>query len=456
MMSVLINILAILVALGVLVSVHEYGHFIVARWCGVKVLRFSIGFGRPLWRRVSKQGTEFTLAWIPLGGYVRMLDEREGPVPGEQRQQAFNNKGVWQRIAVVSAGPLANFIFAIFAYWLVFMLTATQLVPVIGSVGAGSLAAQAGLKANQEIVAVDQQKVDSWQAINLALVRRLGDSGPLTISIKQPDSGGRVTKTIDLDHWLAGADNPEALDSLGISPLLPVLPAVIGQLSAGQPAAQAGLQPGDKVIKVNQQTVTDWSDFVSIIQSHPDKQLTLVVERQQQPVTLTLTPTAKKLADGQVIGHIGAGVQSAKQLDNLFRTYHYTPWSALLRAMQQTVDMIVINLVAIKKLLLGLISISNISGPVTIAQVAGQTAASGLVAFLSFLAFLSVALGVLNLLPVPVLDGGHLLYYLIEVVIRRPVPENIQAVGFKLGLLVIIGLMVLALFNDLTRLGLGH
>ncbi|MBN8411829.1 RIP metalloprotease RseP [Halomonas denitrificans] len=451
-MGLIQNILAVLVVLGLLVTFHEFGHFWVARRCGVKVLRFSVGFGKPLWSRVDRHGTEFAIAAIPLGGYVKMLDEREGNVPADQLDQAFNRKSVWARIAIVAAGPLANFLLALVAYWALFVAGTTTVVPVVGEVTPQSPAAEAGLEQGMEVTAVRGEPVRSWDDINLKLVAAIGASGSLAIETRAEGSSVARTYPVEVDNWLVGQDPPEPLGTLGIRPWRPDMPAVIGQLVENEPAVQAGLQPGDRVVAIDGEPVADWPDLVQRVRARPGEAMELDVQRGDASVTLSLTPRGNRLDDGSEIGYIGAGVAPVDWPQKYQRDIRYGPLEAVGQAASRTAEMTVLTFDAVRKMLVGLISPTNLSGPITIARIAGDTARSGLESFVNFMAYLSISLGVLNLLPIPVLDGGHLLYYLIEAVRGRPVSERTQAVGLKVGLALVGTLMIMALYFDVMRL----
>ncbi|MBY5923660.1 MULTISPECIES: RIP metalloprotease RseP [unclassified Halomonas] len=451
-MGLIQNILAVLVVLGLLVTFHEFGHFWVARRCGVKVLRFSVGFGKPLWSRVDRHGTEFAIAAIPLGGYVKMLDEREGNVPADQLDQAFNRKSVWARIAIVAAGPLANFLLALVAYWALFVAGTTTVVPVVGEVTPQSPAAEAGLEQGMEVTAVRGEPVRSWDDINLKLVAAIGASGSLDIETRAEGSSVARTYPVEVDNWLVGQDPPEPLGTLGIRPWRPDMPAVIGQLVENEPAVQAGLQPGDRVVAIDGEPVADWPDLVQRVRARPGEAMELDVQRGDASVTLSLTPRGNRLDDGSEIGYIGAGVAPVDWPQKYQRDIRYGPLEAVGQAASRTAEMTVLTFDAVRKMLVGLISPTNLSGPITIARIAGDTARSGLESFVNFTAYLSISLGVLNLLPIPVLDGGHLLYYLIEAVRGRPVSERTQAVGLKVGLALVGTLMIMALYFDVMRL----
>jgi len=446
------NVLAVIVVLGLLITFHEFGHFWVARRCGVKVLRFSVGFGKPLWSRRDRHGTEFAVAAIPLGGYVKMLDEREAPVPPEQRHQAFNTQSVWARIAIVSAGPLANFLLAIVAYWALFVAGTTAVAPVIGSVVPDSPAARAGLAGGEEIVAVRGDAVRSWDEINLKLVSAIGASGELGLHARDSVASEPREYRLPVDNYLVRQDPPRPLATLGITPWQPEMPPVLDQVVEGEAADRAGLEPGDEVLAVNGEPLTDWMDFVDRVRASPGEALSLEVARGGERLMLTLTPGVRDVPGGAAIGYVGAGVAPVEWPAEYRREIRYGPVAAVGQALARTGEMTLLTLDAIRKMLVGLISPSNLSGPITIAKVAGDTARTGVESFVGFIAYLSISLGVLNLLPIPVLDGGHLLYYVIEALRGRPVSERTQAVGLRIGLALVVTLMAMALYFDLMRL----
>jgi len=450
-MSALYMIVGTLVALGVLVTFHEFGHFWVARRCGVKVLRFSVGFGMPLVRWHDRRGTEFVIAAIPLGGYVKMLDEREGEVPADQLDQSFNRKTVRQRIAIVAAGPIANFLLAMVFFWVLAMLGSEQVRPVIGAVEADSIAARAGLVAGQEIVSIDGEPTTGWGAVNLQLVRRLGESGTVNVVVREQDSSAETRRALALDHWLKGADEPDPIKSLGIRPWRPALPPVLAELDPKGPAQAAGLKTGDRLLALDGQVLGEWQQVVDLVRVRPDTKIVLKVERDGAqidiPVTLAVRGEAKAAG-----GYLGAGVKSPEWPPSMVREVSFGPLAAIGEGAKRTWTMSVLTLESLKKMLFGELSVKNLSGPITIAKVAGASAQSGVADFLNFLAYLSISLGVLNLLPIPVLDGGHLLFYLVEWVRGRPLSDRVQGWGIQIGISLVVGVMLLALVNDLGRL----
>ncbi|QIL88739.1 RIP metalloprotease RseP [Microbulbifer harenosus] len=441
-----------LVALGVLVSFHEFGHFIVARWCGVKVLRFSIGFGRRLVSRYDRHGTEFTISAIPLGGYVKMLDEREGAVAPAELDRAFNRKSVWARMAIAAAGPIANFLLAIVLFWGVFLGGTSGPVPVVGDVEAGSLAAVAGLEPGQEILAVDDEPTPTWQALNWRLANRLGDSGHIKFSVRYPDSSLEYHMYADIDRWLAGREVPDPLEEIGLSLWVPEASMKLSQVMPGSPAEQGGLRVGDEIVATDGQAFSTWDDWTSYIKAHPQQPVQVTVVRDGVEQALTVTPDLVEVDGGETIGRVGVAPVAASWPEEKVRRYHYGVLSALNKGLKETWDKTLFTLDSLKKLLFGQLSTRNLSGPITIAKVAGTSADAGWQSFLSLLALLSISLGVLNLLPIPVLDGGHLLYYGIEAVKGSPVSERVQMIGLQVGMAMVLGIMALALYNDILRL----
>ncbi len=450
-MDLIQTILSFLVALLILVSIHEFGHFYVARRCGVKVHRFSIGFGKVLWSWRDKQGTEYAFAALPLGGYVKMLDEREGDVAPEERHMAFNNKSVWQRIAIVAAGPIANFLLAILLFWGLLLQGQRDLIPVIDTVAPDSVAAQAGLEHGQEIVEVDGISTPTWQALNKALLNRLGESGRISFKVAYPDSHFQYESEAQLDAWLRDAADPDPIAGLGITLFLPKIPPVVGEVVAASPAEKAGLKTDDKILQVDDLPIDDWQSWVEYVRKHPEAALQVQLERDAQVMEVTLIPELLE-ENGQRIGRVGVGVKPYTMPEDMIRSYNYSVAGAFVAGVNKTWETSGFVLLSVKKLILGEISTKNLSGPITIAKVAGSSAESGLRSFIGFVALLSVFLAVFNLLPIPVLDGGHLFYYFIEVIKGKPVSDKVQMLGYQVGLFLVISLSVLALYNDIMRL----
>ncbi|MCK0107374.1 RIP metalloprotease RseP [Marinobacter sp. S0848L] len=449
-MQIIQSVLALALTLGILVTLHEYGHFWVARRFGVKVLRFSVGFGKPLFSWYDRQGTEYAIAAIPLGGYVKMLDEREGPVPEELRDQAFTSKPPSQRIAIAAAGPIANFIFAILAYWLISVVGVTTVAPIVGSVAEDSTAERVGLQEGMEIHSVDGHRVTSWRDVNMRLLERAGEHGQVSLEISEQGSRGVVSGP--LNGWALSDDAPNPLAEFGVTPWRPEVPAVLGQVVEGGRAEAAGLQAGDRVLAVNGEPVDNWFALVEHIRNAPEQPIVLSIERNDAQLEVAVTPGARTLDDGQVIGFVGAGVEAISWPDEVLRNVQFGPLAAIPNAFHETWADTRLTLVAIKKMVTGLLSPTNLSGPITIARVAEASVSSGFEDFVRFLAYLSVSLGVLNLLPVPVLDGGHIVYYTIEAIRRKPLSERAQELGLRIGMALILTLMVFALYNDLMRL----
>lgn len=451
-MDSVLTIVWFLVALGVLVTFHEFGHFYVARRCGVKVLRFSVGFGKPLCTWTDKSGTQYTLAGIPLGGFVKMLDEREGDVAPELLDQAFNRKNVWQRIAIVAAGPVANFILAVVLFWAMLMPGTIDVAPVIGDVAAESVAAEAGLEAGQEILAVDGVLINTWQDLNRQLMKRLGETGTMTFKVKYADSSLEYESQASLNDWLKDEDEPDPVKGLGISFWRPTVEARVAEVIVDSPADQAGLMKGDLLVAADGETLNGWDALVSYIQARPGVDIQIGYERDGQFSSTSVTARSVELEDGRQVGQIGVAPARPVWPEEMLREQEYGVVSGFVKAVDKTWETSGFILLSLKKLIVGEISTKNLSGPITIAKVAGASAKAGISYYVSFLALLSVSLGVFNLLPIPVLDGGHLFYYFIEVVKGSPVSEKIQMAGYQVGLMMVMGLMVLALYNDVMRL----
>lgn len=460
-LEILTSVLALVVTLGILVTIHEFGHFWVARRCGVKVLRFSIGFGKAAKTWIGRDGVEYVIAPIPLGGYVKMLGQEDtsvadsGDIDPGQRHLSFAYKPLWQRMAIVAAGPIANFLLAILVFWIINIgYGVSGIAPVINSVVEDSPAWQAGLRSGDEILAVDNEPTIIWQQVTLQMLGRLGETGNVQLSVKPANRAGTRDVMIPIVDWMGDSTEPNPVADLGIIQF--EIPALIAGVTPDGRAEAGGLQARDRVVSVNGKTIRGWSHWVEVIRANPELPLDVAVERGGLIVNLVLQPARTEAEDGSSIGSIGAYVAETSLADiipaEMRREIRYNPLTAIQPALLETWNKSVFVLDSVKKMVIGLISVKNINGPITIAQVAGETATYGLDVYLGFLALLSISLGVLNLLPIPVLDGGHLLYYAIEAVIRRPVPERIQAWGLQLGLLLISGIMVLAIFNDVTRI----
>lgn len=449
MLSFLWSVGSFVLAIGVLVAFHEFGHFWVARRLGIRVLRFSIGFGRPLWRRVGRDGVEYVIAALPLGGYVKMLDEREGEVTAADLPRAFNRQPVWSRIAVVAAGPAANFLLAVALYWLVFVLGSPGLKPVLDEPAPESRAAAAGLHRGDEILAINESPVPTFQVLRGELIERALDSESLELEVRNPEGQVRHATMA-----LAGVrvDPIYLFQDMGLHPFQPEIPALLAEVIPGGAAEAAGLKAGDRLLDYDGAAISSWGPWAAWVRAHPGDMVTLGYERDgaRQSVSLIV---ATELVDGENIGRIGARVDVPAGLwDNLMTEYRLDAMDAAPAAIAQTLHMSGLTLKLLWRMVLGDVSVKNVSGPIQIAQVAGYTASIGLVSFLNFVAIVSVSLFVLNLLPVPVLDGGHLLYYGVEAVKGSPLSEQAQVFGQKIGLVLIVALMGLAIYNDILSL----
>jgi regulator of sigma E protease len=454
MLSVLWQAAAFIVAIGVLISFHEFGHFWVARRLGVKVLRYSIGFGRALWRRQGADGVEYVIAAVPLGGYVKMLDEREGDVPPSEAHRAFNRQGVWTRIAIVAAGPAANFLLAIATYWVVLTIGIDGLRPVIGEPGAHSRAALAGLRAGDEILAVNGDAVPTQQALRTKLMMSALFADGVVLDVRS--AGGQQRQApLALDGVRL---DPEFLfDDLGLTGYQPDIPPVLGTVLPGGPAEAAGFKAGDRLVawdsSFDRGAIRSWQQWAAWARSHPGDAVEVEIERDGRRQSLTVILASEARGEGPPLGRFGAVVDVPAALwDNLRTEHRLGVWAAVPAAVVETGRMSALTLAMLYYMVLGDVSVKNVTGPIQIAQFAGYTASIGLVSFLSFIAIMSVSLAVLNLLPVPVLDGGHLLYYTVELVKGSPLSDRAQAVGQHVGLALLIALMGLAFYNDILRL----
>lgn len=447
----LLTLLYFLLALLLLVTVHEYGHFQVARWCGVRVLRFSFGFGTVLARWHDKKGTEYAWSLFPLGGYVKMLDETEEDVPEADKPYAFNNQSLLVRAAIVLAGPLFNFIFAFVALWLVLVIGMHSLAPMVESVKPGSIAAQAGLTSQQEIIALNGEKINSWRDFQYAMMPLIGSQETISLTVKSLVDGKEKQLSLPLSHWQLDDKKPDPLKSLGIEPFIPKIPSIIGDIVPESPAAKSGLQVGDEIIRVDGKPLDDWMFLVEYVRDRPDTQLNLEINRKGKKEVIVFI-TGSQTNENKTEGFIGVRSQKVDWPAHWLRLEREGPISALGTALQQTVHLTGTTFILMGRLVTGKLGLNSISGPVGIAQGAGDSGRGGLVSYLFFLALVSISLGALNLLPIPMLDGGHLLYYAVEFIRRKPLSENVKSIGVYLGLVLLVALMFVALTNDISRL----
>lgn len=451
MIDLLVTVLWFLIAISVLVAIHEFGHFFVARLCNVKVLRFSIGFGHRIVSWTDKKGTEFAVSAIPLGGYVKMLDERETDIDPSDKAFTYNSKTVQQRIAIAMAGPLANFILAILLYWAIFLRGTVDYSPVIGHVDPNSFAALGGLEAGQEIISVDSVSTPSRRAVAEALIDRLGESGFIEFVVKYEDSDLTYQAIVPIQSWLRGEGEPEPVSGLGLSFFEPKVINKIVAVSPDSPAERAGILVGDIPVEANGIRLNEWSDWVEQLVSRANQSVNVVVKRDLREVSLDITPEAINI-EGKTIGRIGVSASAQALPKEMIRRNTYGFIEAIPRAISETYSTSTFVLLSLKKLILGEISTKALSGPIGIAKVAASQAERGIWSFVSFLAHLSVVLGIFNLLPIPVLDGGHILFCIIEWIKGKPVSERAQVFGLKLGMSMLLCVTAVAFYNDILRL----
>jgi regulator of sigma E protease len=454
-MSLIHTIVAFIVALGLLIVVHEYGHYLIARLCGVKVLRFSVGFGRPLLtREIGADRTEWVIAAIPFGGYVKMLDEREGPVEPREVHRAFNRQSVWRRFGIVVAGPVANFLFAIAAYAGLFMYGLPEARPVLGTPPEGTVAAAAGLRSGDTVRSVEGELITTWQELRWRVLQSALQRSPLRLEIVN-DRGHLNAVTLDLRSFPTDDVESDALERIGLRLYRPPLEPVIGQVVRGGAAEKAGLAPGDRVLLADGRPVESWEALVAAVQARPEMPLALTIERAGARQAVEVVPAAVA-AGPKRIGRIGAAPQvPASHAEKMLIRVQHGLGESLWKAIVKTGDIAVFSLKMLGKMLVGEVSWKHLSGPVTIADFAGQSAQMGWVSYLTFLALISISLGVLNLLPIPLLDGGHLMYYAIEIVKGKPVSERAMELGQRVGLALLLVMMAFAFYNDLNRLLTG-
>jgi regulator of sigma E protease len=449
------TLLAFVFAIAVLVVFHELGHYVVARLVDVKVLRFSVGFGKILYTRHFGNGeTEWVISAIPLGGYVKMLDEHEGEVAEHELPRAFNRKPALQRMAIVVAGPIANLLLAITLYFILFIHGVPGIKPVLGEIVANTPAATAGLKSRQMIISIDGQATPSWQEIRWVLLDLILQKKTARLELRTAD-GEHAFRDLEVNSLTPADLDGDFLRKLGLQPYQPPVLPIIGKMLEGGVAQHAGLHEKDRVLRVNGQDIALWEDWVKAVRSHPGKVMDIEVERAGVPMKLGLTPDVFD-EDGKVIGRIGASAYIDKAaFEEMLTEVRYSPLEALPEALRKTWETAIVSLKMMGKMVVGEVSLKNLSGPITIADYAGQSAQIGLGAYIGFLALISISLGVLNLLPIPLLDGGHLLYYSVELIKGSPVPESLWEAGQKAGIALLVTMMAFALYNDISRLILG-
>jgi regulator of sigma E protease len=446
------TVAAFVLALGILIVVHEFGHYLVARWCGVKVLRFSVGFGKALIvRRIGPDNTEWALAAFPLGGYVKMLDEREAPVEQHELHRAFNRQPVGKRFAIVLAGPVANFLLAIVLYWGLFSQGMEELRPLLGKPAEQTVAERAGFVDGELITAVAGQKIDTWQELRWKLLQHALDNAPVKIEVINARNELNE-RSLDLSGISTEHLEGDLLQQIGLRLFRPDMPPVIGKISADSVAERAGLAVGDEVVAIDGKAIDHWMDVVSAIRAAANREIEIEYRRGDQATSVRLTP-AEAVENGRRLGRIGIGPQeTAFDRSRLMTTVRYSPVEALSKAIQTTWETSVFSLSILGRMVTGDVSWKNLSGPVTIADYAGQSARLGLSYYLKFLALISISLGVLNLLPIPILDGGHLMYYIVEIIKGGPVSEKVMEIGQQVGLALLVMLMAFAFYNDINRL----
>jgi regulator of sigma E protease len=449
--KMLATTLYFLLALFLLVLVHEYGHFQVARWCGVKVTRFSFGFGKMLLQWRDRKGTQYVLSLLPLGGYVKMLGESKEVISEKEKHMAFNNQSIWVRVAIVLAGPLFNFVFAFIALWLVLVIGMHSLAPIVQSVQPYSIAAQAGISANQELIGFNDIKINSWKDFQYALMPYIGSQENVTLHFKSIQDGHQSQLSLPLADWRLNDKNPDPIRSLGIIPFIPKIPPVVGEIMPHSPAAKTDLQPGDKLLRVNGIAIEDWIFFVEYVQARPEALLHVTIERGNHKKTI-LIKAGHQILGGKRLGFIGLHSKKVNWPSQWLRLEREGPIQSIKTALKQTFELSKSTFTLMGRLMLGKLSLKSISGPLGIAQGAGQSGRNGFVAYLFFLALISISLGAINLLPIPLLDGGHLLYYAVEMIRGKPLSEEVKSRGVYLGAVLLTALMCIAFTNDLSRL----
>jgi len=452
-MTIFFSIIAFLFALGLLIVFHEFGHYLVARLCDVKVLRFSIGFGKPLIRKYwGRDKTEWVIAAFPIGGYVKMLDEHEGKVAPEDLTRSFNRKTVAHRFAIVAAGPIANFLLAILLYWLLFMHGVSGMKPVLGPIIPETPAALAAFEAGETIVKIGTEPVSTWQDARWILLARAIERSPNLI-VETLNPGGEITwREMDLSKINADDLDADFLKKIGLNVYQPEIKPIIAQVISNGAGDRAGLLTNDEILLVNGEEIVLWQDLVQQIRDNPGQPLVMEIQRSNTIVSVNITPDIT-IENGEQIGKIGVGPKiDRSRIENLLVEVSYPASTAMVRAIDKTWEISVFTLQMLWKMVTGEVSWKNVSGPITIADYAGKSAQMGIASYLGFLALVSISLGVLNLLPIPLLDGGHLMYYVVEIVKGSPLSERAMGIGQQLGMILLFTLMTFAIYNDINRL----
>lgn len=451
MLNIFISVIGILVTIFLVVGVHELGHFIIARLSGIKVLRFSIGFGKVLYRWHDKQGTEYAISALPLGGYVKMLDDKEDTVAPEDLHLSFNHQPFYKKFAVIAAGPFFNLLFAFIIYTSLFLIGFTTFAPTIGNVTPHSIADEAGLKPSQEIIKIDNKPTHSWTAIIINLLSRAGDQEPIKIQVKNAKQAINKDYVLNVTNWHIDSLKPDLLKSIGIEPFEPIVPAIIGKLLPHSPAEKAGLKVSDEIIAINNKPIKDWAALVSLIIDHPHTNFLFTLKRDNKILTLPVMVGVKHNISFHSSGYLGMS-PNFKWPPSLLRENKYGLGEAISHAWNDVVLYIKMNFIVFGKMLSGKISLQSLGGPISIFESAGTALNNGMLSFLSFLAFLSISIGIINVIPIPGLDGGHLLFQAIESVIGRPLSDKTLYLLYRFGFIFLVLVMFQALVNDILRL----
>ncbi len=451
-MHILITIIIFLIVLAVLVIAHEFGHFIVARLFGVKVLRFSVGFGKVFFRLYDRSGTEYAFSAVPLGGYVKMLDEEAEEVPKDQIKYAFNRQHPLKRMLIVIAGPTFNFLLAVLVLWLMFMVGVQGIVPVVGQVTKASIAAQAGMRGGQKIITVDGYSVNTWQDVTRRMVYHLGSRSSVRIQTKNLKHGYFINHTLQLAAWHVEPRSSDVLGELGLKPRTLIIPPIIGSVLPGDAADQAGIKAGDRILTINNQTIQDFEGAARIIESEPNKPVQLGVLRGSKRLSIKVVPKQILAKDGRKIGVLGVySVELKLPVDWVYKR-RYQPAKAFWLALKRVGEMTKVSVALMIRLIKGHLSWKYIGGPISIGKGAGLSLQYGLAVFLEFVALISISLGIINLFPIPVLDGGYLVYYTAEFIRRRPIPIRLRLLGIRLGMYLLFCLVLFTIINDLFYL----